>query len=734
MYVVNPDGATAIFVNGISYSGVPTWTTAAGSLGEFEATFSIQLVATSDSAVTYALTTGSTLPAGVTLSSGGLISGTNNTEQTFSFSVDAIDAQNQETPRSFSVTIVLADPYFNRNVLLLSGNGANNQTNNTFLDSSSNNFTITRNGNTTQGTFSPFSPTGWSNYFDGAGDFLSTPANISAFDFTATKTLTFECWAYFTGFPDNATIFDIAECVPFRIVCSAGGITWQATSSGTTVAFASVALPLNTWNHIACVRDVDAVSIYLNGTRVASTTYSASWVASGATAYVGCNRGNTWFVQGYMSNVRLVKGVAVYSGASYTVPTAPLTAISGTSLLTCQSNRFRDASTNSFAITASGDVSVQAFSPFAPTAAWSAATHGGSSIFDGTGDYLSLASNEAFNMGTGDFTLETWYYHVGGGTALYPSIFSSTDWAGGGVGLRYNNGGTGRFAFFWNGVGDPWLNASFTTPGFQWSHVALTRSGNNFTLWVNGVSAATGTNSGSINFNYNGGGPRVGWGPWDGNNTAPFTPPTTTFTSGANTSLLLNFTNAGIYDATAKNVLETVGDAKISTAQSKFGGSSIFFDGTGDSLTARNNSLYGFGTGDFTVEAWVYIVSATQYACVVGGPSGGQTWYLEYSSTRGFYFYDNGASALNGNSSVVTGAWKHLAVSRSGTTLRMFVDGVLTATHTSSTNIPSVVLAVGAYNDNTYNVNGYIDDLRITRGYARYTANFTPPTTAHKLR
>lgn len=133
LYVVNPDGATAIFVNGISYSGVPTWTTGAGSLGTYDGTFSIQLQATSDSAVTYALTTGSTLPAGVTLSSGGLISGTIASEQTFSFSVDAIDAQNQETPRSFSVTISLADPYFNRNVLLLSGNGANNQTNNTFL-------------------------------------------------------------------------------------------------------------------------------------------------------------------------------------------------------------------------------------------------------------------------------------------------------------------------------------------------------------------------------------------------------------------------------------------------------------------------------------------------------------------------------------------------------------------------------------------------------------------------
>jgi hypothetical protein len=63
----------------------------------------------------------------------------------------------------------------------------------------------------------------------------------------------------------------------------------------------------------------------------------------------------------------------------------------------------------------------------------------------------------------------------------------------------------------------------------------------------------------------------------------------------------------------------------------------------------------------------------------------------------------------------------------------MFVDGALTATHTTSSNIPSVLLAIGAYNDNTFNINGYVDDLRITKGYARYTAAFTAPTAAFPL-
>ena len=79
---------------------------------------------------------------------------------------------------------VAGDPYFNYTTLLLPGNGTNGAQNNTFLDSSTNAFSITRNGNTTQGTFSPFSQTGWGNYFDGSGDYLSGPTNNAVSTFT----------------------------------------------------------------------------------------------------------------------------------------------------------------------------------------------------------------------------------------------------------------------------------------------------------------------------------------------------------------------------------------------------------------------------------------------------------------------------------------------------------------------------------------------------------------------
>ncbi len=95
-----------------------------------------------------------------------------------------------------SAIAAAVDAYFNRVTLLLPGNGTNGAQNNTFLDSSTNNFSITRNGNTTQGTFSPFSQTGWSNYFDGSSS-LSYAANAD-FNF-GTGTFTVEGWAYITA-------------------------------------------------------------------------------------------------------------------------------------------------------------------------------------------------------------------------------------------------------------------------------------------------------------------------------------------------------------------------------------------------------------------------------------------------------------------------------------------------------------------------------------------------------
>jgi hypothetical protein len=260
-----------------------------------------------------------------------------------------------------SAVAVVTDAYFNLVTLLLPGNGTNGAQNNTFLDSSTNNFTITRNGNTTQGTFSPFSQTGWSNFFDGTGDYLSltiSSTTIGSGDFTI------EFWYYPTAFQNFDTMFSTTRGANgFNIGTNASAsVVWYSSSAE---QINSGTLTQNAWNHIAFTRTSNTLRLYVNGsqtgaTPTVSTNFSATscWIGDLATS-------GSEPSQGYISNLRVVTQ-SLASGSTYTVSTTPLTAIANTSLLTCQSNRFIDNSTNAFAITRNGDVSVQAFSPFAP--------------------------------------------------------------------------------------------------------------------------------------------------------------------------------------------------------------------------------------------------------------------------------------------------------------------------------------------------------------------------------
>jgi len=123
-----------------------------------------------------------------------------------------------------------------------------------------------------------------------------------------------------------------------------------------------------------------------------------------------------------------------------------------------------------------------------------------------------------------------------------------------------------------------------------------------------------------------------------------------------------------------------------------------------------------------------------QYTAIVSNWAGADpAWILDFSNGSGnIRFNDNSNVYLTSSSTLTTGQWNHVAVSRSGTSLKMFFNGTSVATATNSTSFGSASsgVFVGAYYDGTYPLNGYIDDLRITKGYARYTANFTAPTAA----
>jgi hypothetical protein len=650
------------------------------------------------------------------------------------------------------------DPYFNQTVLLLHGDGTNGAQNNTFLDSSTNNFTITRNGDTTQGTFSPFSVGAgeWSNYFDGTGDYLTVPNNtaldLQSGDFTV------ECWFYLTGgsgtlrpiisrFNGNAAT---RSDLQFFIRVSSANNLQITPYSGTTVYDMEFTGPiaLNTWHHCALVRTGNTFYAYFNGVRNATTQTITGNLNNGTwETWIGGYRegGTFYYTPGYIASARILKGTALYTGSTYTIPTAPPTAITNTSLLTCQSNRFVDNSTNNFTITRNGDVRVTPFSPFQPTQAYSPAVTGGSGYFDDTGDYLTIPSSAAYRIESNTtWTWECW---------VYPVTLAATDVLSGNT---TNGASTGHVFYLASGLlrliqyGNANFASTATVRVNEWNHLAAVSNANSITFYLNGAAAGTATwGAGSaggtmyIGAGYTGGdlfnGYMAGLRYVVGSTVTPASGgPTSPPTNVTNTALLLNFTNAGILDNTNKNVLETEGNAQIDTSIVKYGTGSMEFDGTGDYLVIPNDPNFNFGSGDFTIEAWVNTSAySASYNVIASRWTSGTTkswlWYITSTGLTFFYSTDgSNQSSVSASATLSTGVWRHLVVTRASGSVKFFVDGsqvgttqtVSSAFYTAATS--SHVGILGDLNATTA-MNGYIDDLRITKGIARYTANFIPP-------
>ena len=176
------------------------------------------------------------------------------------------------------------------------------------------------------------------------------------------------------------------------------------------------------------------------------------------------------------------------------------------------------------------------------------------------------------------------------------------------------------------------------------------------------------------------------------------------------------------------------GNANISTAQSKFGGASACFDGVGDYLALGDSSAWDFGTGNFTVELFVRFASIAGIQCLITNYAGSSLgWSFQYRTDAGGLRFSHGDPAIiDAPWTPESGVWYHVAVARSGETLSVFVDGTLLQSVTDRTDLAgsSAQLWIGSLYFAKVAIqalNGYIDDVRITKGVARYTANFTPP-------
>ena len=634
------------------------------------------------------------------------------------------------------------EPQFNLTTLLLHGDSGNGNQNNTFLDESTNAFTLTRTGTATQGTFSPFSQTGWSAYFSGSSgspDFVST-ASSSTFN-VSSGNWTVEAW-FWTGSSDASNryiTFIPASGTTYGLIPSGSDYALNQFGTSSPIGTSGSLLKKSQWTHVAIVKNGATTYIYVDGVLGGSGT--VSWSNSAHTIFFGGNGiSYTYNYSGWISNARIVMGTALYTGSTYTVPTSPLTAVAGTQFLTLNNNRIYDSSGNNATVNLGvmTGPAVQPFSPFAPAAAYGVSSVGGSMFFNTTSDYLYY-TDTVNGFGTGDFTIEFWVYSS---SASQNILFNST----------YSNNWAILFylqSVYWQYNGSNILNTSSSVQLNAWNHVALARSSGTLTIYINGVSGASATVStsiptptGSKHIGPGGG----GTGTYYLSNvrivkgtavyTANFTPPTAPVTAITNTQLLVNGTNASIYDSTAKNNIQTSNGGFLSTTQSKFGGSSIRYPGGVYHITTAGpqNSL---GNGDFTIEFWIWFDGVGSQRPLSQGTYAAGEYVLIFNANGSFDWAESGTTRCSAPSSTYSaGAWYHIAIVRSGLTTSAYVNGTQTGTTYTPASNYNFNSTAGIYiggNPNTpsQTFTGYIDELRITVGVARYTANFSVATSAY---
>jgi hypothetical protein len=622
--------------------------------------------------------------------------------------------------------------------LLLSGNNA------AIRDESQSVESISVFGNTTVVEDSPYG-TGKSMTFDGNGDYLTL--NGSSIDFE-TGDFTVEAFVYHTGDNDDTIISDSTG---FTFTYGYGGKLRFYHANGSDIVDATANFISNRWVHVAVVRSNNILTFYQDGNAVGSHAYNVDIGTNSSTTYVGKYFGGTiQDFEGKISDLRIVKGTAVYT-ENFSVPTAPFDGAtpevpSQVSLhLNGTDSGIVDSSSNSHALTINGDVAVVSGSPHDSTTSMS---------FDGNGDYISIADHDDFNFGSGDFTVEMWI-NAATQSTNWPGIFSGSDYnAAGSASLRFDNVGHDNKLFLYtNGLGDPALTTANTLSHNTWHHIALVRSGTSLSFYVNGTQDGTTTISSGQTFDFSVGEFRIGRGfDVDGGNAyfagkiadvraikgsavAPTAAPTSALTAVAGTSLLISG-NGGVSDASSSSHSLTLnGDVTTALGSPYTSGNVIAFDGSGDYISVPSSNDVIMGSEDFTFETWFYHenASTSPWGRMVeaGAYTSAETWRVnQVGSTGQIAFQIGGPSPrqeIFSNAVLALQEWNHIAIVRNSNTITMYINGVAQSSTLSYTGSFTAGMTLIGQGDTNY-WHGKLADIRLVKGTAIYTENFSVPT------
>tara|TARA_Y100000114_G_scaffold60841_1_gene55859 strand:+ start:55 stop:3252 length:3198 start_codon:yes stop_codon:yes gene_type:complete len=650
--------------------------------------------------------------------------------------------------------------------LLIGGNG--------FRDASTSNHTLTRNGNTFMAAFAPYDISGAYTTATRGGSVLLAPQGGNDY-FTATSAdfafgtgdFTVEVWVYPLNVSVHQMIMDTVT--PGATGGTAGRIVLYLnpnkmavyTPGGTVTASGSQTVTVGQWHHLAWVRNSGTLKMYMDGEETHSYSNTYNYSLQTLTLGRDAASGGAGQARAIWSDLRIVKGTAVYTSA-FDPPTAPLTAITNTKLLLPFTDaKIFDAS-QGVGPTAGEVQTIVTIGDGA--VASSGQQHFGENtiFFDGSNDYIDI--NQPIR-GLEDHTHEAWVYPTAGHSSYKGFFASAPDGSGSGINVSKDVAGGPNNS-------SPAI-ASFnpTVPDNEWSHVVLQRQSGIHSLYRNGV--LQGTSSATVNFDqdtvrmasryrntttYGFGGYihdfRISKGlarfPYIAKpvtltqtNSGMEKPDGTTPTATASNTLLLTCHAASITDGSSNSTSITAnGNAAVSDFGPASGMKSVYFDGTGDYLSLTTASA--LGTGSWTIEYWVYHNSIASNGTHInfGGDADYTPNFYFITTFDGFKVFHTGTMSNHSYSGshvnaldsgrIVANKWYHAAYSHDDSTgkLSAFTNGSLTAEASYNGNISSTAVRIGGTTLYNHMLNGYISNLRIVKGQALYPSNFTPVTTA----
>lgn len=585
--------------------------------------------------------------------------------------------------------------------------------------------------------------------FNGTSAYLTVPNSVIN---TSTSTFTIDAWLYLDSsvvIADHSILIGDSNPSALTSYWSFGPddedkLIFRWWDGSTYVAQSTNTIPLDHWTHVAISVNSNAIKLFING--IEETIVGTSTLTNRLSTlnYLSIGALNSNYIDAYIASIRITDTYK-YSG-NFTPPRA-YTSDSNTKLLIDFTESGWGQLNTPATFTESGDTGYTVTNASSNAVGcefwWDTAVD-----FDGITDYLSIPLSKDFDFGTENFTIDLWIYpHQ---LAKHQRLVSRHNAS---VGWLVNIDSSNKITYTNSGPGVS-ITSTSTIQTFTWMHVAVVRNGSDWRLYINGVSedydttAASSTDvaipvqlgrlSTQTSYDLNGyeSATRISKEVlWTSNfNTAL---PKGPYTTNSGTRFLLGFD--GDISTSGHTIVFPGNNPRIYSSKGIFDGS-YYFNGINDSLQVPDSTDWDFGTSNFTIDFWVYhdqAVSVYNEDLIMYFNGTSKFSWLIRRNTVGnleLFLSSNGTSwDFNQSTSeiITSDVWHHIAIIRDDNIIKPFIDGILatfsSTSYTNSLSTAADLLRIADSGPSTDCFEGYMSDIRISKGIARWTSDFAAP-------